>query len=77
MRNATKSGLVSTYYKLISVALQRGLAANFESARRRAAAAHARLVATRHQTRGLTLCRAQGIIGDHLRHKANSSQLVF
>ena len=76
MRNIIKSGLMSKYYKLISVALQKGLAANFEIARRRAATAHARQLDA-WQTRGLTLCRAQGIIGDHLRLEANTSQLVF
>ena len=48
MRNIIKSGLMSKYYKLISVALQKGLAANFEIARRRAATAHARQLARSH-----------------------------
>ena len=78
MRNIIKSGLMDTYYKLISVALQKGLAANFKMARTRAAEAHARRLDAEHRlARRLTMPRAQGLVGEYLRREANSSQLVF
>jgi hypothetical protein len=73
-RSMLKSQLMNKSYQLISVALQKGVEANFRIAAKRATMAHSRRACT--VPPGLSACQMQNMIGAHERALAFGSQEV-
>jgi hypothetical protein len=73
-RSVIKSQLLNKSYQLISVALQKGLEANFRIAARRATMAHTRRAGAAPS--GLSTCQMQNMIGAHERALTFGSQVV-
>ena len=73
-RSMLKSQLMNKSYQLISVALQKGVEANFRIAAKRATMAHSRRACP--EPPGLSACQMQNMIGAHERALAFGSQEV-